>query len=133
MKDLSREIRIGIVILAGFVILIFGLRFLKGIEIFSNGTDYYVVYDNLDGLNYLVGKTLDYVNKKAMEATIAAHVDGDVPNILITMEKLDEENLGQLIYFFELACAMSGRLLEVNPFNQPGVEKYKKNMFRLLE
>lgn len=88
--------------------------------------------DNLDGLNYLVGKTLDYVNKKAMEATIAAHVDGDVQNILITMEKLDEENLGQLIYFFELACAMSGKLLGVNPFNQPGVEAYKKNMFTLL-
>lgn len=88
--------------------------------------------DNLDGLNYLVGKTLDYVNKKAMEATIEAHVDGDVPNILISMEKLDEENLGQLIYFFELACAMSGKILGVNPFNQPGVEAYKKNMFRLL-
>ena len=88
--------------------------------------------DNLDGLNYLVGKTLDYVNKKAMEATIAAHVDGDVPNILITMEKLNEENIGQLIYFFELACAMSGKILGVNPFNQPGVEAYKKNMFTLL-
>lgn len=88
--------------------------------------------DNLDGLNYLVGKTLDYVNKKAMEATIEAHVDGDVPNILISIEKLDEENLGQLIYFFELACAMSGKILGVNPFNQPGVEAYKKNMFRLL-
>lgn len=88
--------------------------------------------DNLDGLNYLVGKSLDYVNKKAMEATIAAHVDGDVPNILISMEKLDEENLGQLIYFFELACAMSGKILGVNPFNQPGVEAYKKNMFTLL-
>ena len=86
--------------------------------------------DNLDGLNYLVGKTLDYVNKKAMEATIAAHVDGDVPNILITMEKLNEENIGQLIYFFELACAMSGKILGVNPFNQ--VEAYKKNMFTLL-
>ena len=88
--------------------------------------------DNLDGLNYLVGKTLDYVNKKAMEATISAHVDGDVPNILISMEKLDEENLGQLIYFFELACAMSGKLLGVNPFDQPGVEAYKTNMFKLL-
>lgn len=88
--------------------------------------------DNLDGLNYLVGKSLDYVNKKAMEATIEAHVDGDVPNILISMEKLDEENLGQLIYFFELACAMSGKILGVNPFNQPGVEAYKKNMFKLL-
>lgn len=88
--------------------------------------------DNLDGLNYLVGKSLDYVNKKAMEATISAHVDGDVPNILISMEKLDEENIGQLIYFFELACAMSGKILGVNPFNQPGVEAYKKNMFKLL-
>ena len=88
--------------------------------------------DNLDGLNYLVGKSLDYVNKKAMEATIEAHVSGDVPNIVITMNQLDEENLGQLIYFFELACAMSGRLLGVNPFDQPGVEAYKKNMFRLL-
>ena len=88
--------------------------------------------DNLDGLNYLTGKSLDYVNKKAMEATIEAHVSGDVPNIVITMNQLDEENLGQLIYFFELACAMSGRLLGVNPFDQPGVEAYKKNMFRLL-
>lgn len=88
--------------------------------------------DNLDGLNYLVGKTLDEVNKKAMEATIEAHVVGDVPNILISIETLDEENLGQLIYFFELACAMSGLILKVNPFNQPGVEDYKRNMFRLL-
>ena len=89
--------------------------------------------DNLDGLNYLVGKSLDYVNKKAMEGTIKAHVDGEVPNILITIDKLDEENLGELIYFFELACAMSGSILGVNPFNQPGVEEYKKNMFKLLE
>ena len=88
--------------------------------------------DNLDGLNYLVGKTLDEVNKKAMEATIEAHVAGDVPNILISIETLDEENIGQLIYFFELACAMSGLILKVNPFNQPGVEDYKRNMFRLL-
>ena len=88
--------------------------------------------DNLDGLNYLVGKSLDYVNKKAMEATIEAHVDGGVPNILISMERLDEEHLGQLIYFFELACAMSGKILGVDPFNQPGVEAYKKNMFKLL-
>lgn len=88
--------------------------------------------DNLDGLNYLVGKTLDYVNKKAMEGTIEAHVEGDVPNIILTIGKLDEEGIGHLIYFFELACAMSGKLLGINPFNQPGVEKYKKNMFRLL-
>ena len=88
--------------------------------------------DNLDELNYLVGKGLDYVNKKAMEGTIKAHVDGGVPNIILTVDKLNECTIGHLIYFFELACAMSGRLLEVNPFNQPGVEKYKKNMFRLL-
>ena len=89
--------------------------------------------DNLDGLNYLAGKDLDYVNKKAMEGTVEAHVTGDVPNLMITIDKLDEENIGELIYFFELACAVSGNILGVNPFNQPGVEEYKKNMFRLLE
>ena len=89
--------------------------------------------DNLDGLNYLADKTLNYVNRKAMEGTIEAHVDGGVPNIVIEMEQLDEETIGHLIYFFEKACAMSGLLLGVNPFNQPGVEKYKTNMFRLLE
>ena len=89
--------------------------------------------DNLDGLNYLTGKTLDYVNKKAMEGTIKAHVSGNVPNILINMEKLDEENIGELIYFFEKACSISGMILGVNPFNQPGVEEYKKNMFHLLK
>ncbi len=88
--------------------------------------------DNLDGLNYLTDKTLDYINKKAMEGTVQAHVDGDVPNILINVENLNEEAIGELIYFFELACAMSGKILGVNPFNQPGVEKYKTNMFRLL-
>lgn len=89
--------------------------------------------DNLDGLNYLEGKTMNYINHKAMEGTIEAHKDGDVPNILINVEKLDEENLGELIYFFELACAVSAKILGVNPFNQPGVEAYKKNMFKLLE
>ena len=89
--------------------------------------------ENLDGLNYLAGKDLDYINKKAMEGTIEAHVTGNVPNMKITINKLDEENLGHLIYFFEKACAMSGLILGVNPFNQPGVEEYKKNMFRLLE
>ena len=88
--------------------------------------------DNLDEINYLADKTMDYVNKKAMEGTINAHVEGDVPNIVINMEKIDEETIGHLIYFFELACAMSGRILGVNPFNQPGVEKYKTNMFKLL-
>ncbi len=89
--------------------------------------------DNLDGLNYLKGKSLDYVNKKAMQGTIKAHVSGNVPNIVINMERLDEENIGELIYFFEKACAMSGLILGVNPFNQPGVEEYKKNMFILLK
>ena len=89
--------------------------------------------DNLDGLNYLAGKKLDYVNKKAMEGTVQAHVSGDVPNIGVLMNKLDEENMGELIYFFEKACAMSGMILGVNPFNQPGVEEYKKNMFKLLK
>lgn len=89
--------------------------------------------DNLDGLNYLAGKGLDYVNKKAMEGTIKAHVSGDVPNLIVEMNKLDEHNIGELIYFFEKACAVSGMILGVNPFNQPGVEEYKKNMFKLLE
>ncbi len=89
--------------------------------------------DNLDGLNYLAGKTLDYVNKKAMEGTINAHVTGDVPNIKLTIQKLDETNIGELIYFFEKACAVSGMILKIDPFNQPGVEEYKKNMFKLLK
>ena len=89
--------------------------------------------DNLDGLNYLAGKGLDYVNKKAMEGTVQAHVSGDVPNIIINMKQLNEVALGELIYFFEKACAMSGMILGVNPFNQPGVEEYKKNMFKLLK
>lgn len=88
--------------------------------------------DNLDGMNFVSGKTLDFVNKQAMLGTIEAHLAGDVPNIIINLKKLDEETIGELIYFFELACAVSGNLLGVNPFNQPGVEEYKKNMFRLL-
>ena len=88
--------------------------------------------DDMDNLNYLAGRTLDYVNKKAMQGTIAAHVEGDVPNIVVNIDKLDANNMGQLIYFFELACAMSGSILGINPFNQPGVEKYKTNMFKLL-
>lgn len=89
--------------------------------------------DDLDGLNYLAGRTVDYVNKKACEATIKAHVTGDVPNLGLSMEALNEEALGELIYFFEIACGISGYILGVNPFNQPGVEEYKKNMFILLE
>ena len=88
---------------------------------------------NLDGLNYLADKTLGYVNSKAMEGTVQAHVTGNVPNLMVEIDKLDEENIGELIYFFEKACAISGNILGVNPFNQPGVEEYKKNMFKLLE
>ena len=89
--------------------------------------------DNLDNLNYLYGKKLSYVNKMAMQGTIKAHSEGKVPNIIIHIDELNEETVGQLIYFFEKACAMSAELLEVNPFNQPGVEKYKTNMFKLLK
>lgn len=89
--------------------------------------------DDLDGLNYLQGKKLSFVNKKAMEGTIAAHTEGGVPNIVLNVKKLDEEAIGELIYFFEKAVAMSAELLEVNPFDQPGVEKYKNNMFKLLK
>lgn len=88
--------------------------------------------ENLDGLNFLADKRIDEVNKMAELGTQLAHVDGGVPNLKISIEKLDEYNIGQLIYFFEKACGISGLLLEVNPFNQPGVEAYKKNMFALL-
>lgn len=88
--------------------------------------------ENLDGLNYLEGDTIDYINKTAMEATLNAHLEGDVPNILITLEKLDEENIGEIIFFFEKACAIYCFMLGVNPFDQPGVEKYKYNMFKML-
>ncbi|HPR32649.1 MAG TPA: glucose-6-phosphate isomerase [Prolixibacteraceae bacterium] len=88
---------------------------------------------NLDKLNFLAGKRIDYVNKMAELGTRIAHVDGDVPNIRIEIERLDAYNLGQLIYFFEKACGISGYLINVNPFDQPGVEAYKKNMFALLE
>ena len=85
--------------------------------------------DNVDGLNFLSGKTLDYVNKKAMEATLLAHNDGGVPNIVIELSDREAYTFGYLVYFFELSCAISGYILGVNPFNQPGVEDYKKNMF----
>ena len=87
---------------------------------------------DLDGLNFLAGKRVDEVNKMAELGTTLAHVDGGVPNIRITVPKLNEYYLGQLIYFFELACGISGKILDVNPFDQPGVESYKKNMFALL-
>ena len=89
--------------------------------------------ENLDGLNFLAGKRVDEVNKMAELGTRLAHVDGGVPNIRISVPELNEYYIGQLIYFFEIACGISGNLLGVNPFNQPGVEAYKKNMFALLE
>ncbi|WP_053982478.1 glucose-6-phosphate isomerase [Niameybacter massiliensis] len=87
---------------------------------------------DLDGLNYLAGQTMDFVNKKAFEGTLLAHVDGGVPNIVVNVPELDAFTVGKLIYFFEKACGISGYLLGVNPFDQPGVEEYKKNMFALL-
>ncbi len=87
---------------------------------------------DLDGLNYLAGKSVDFVNKSAMNGTILAHTDGQVPNFVVTVPEVNEFYLGQLFYFFEFACGVSGYLLGVNPFNQPGVESYKKNMFALL-
>ncbi len=87
---------------------------------------------DLDGLNYLAGKTMDFVNKNAMNGTILAHTDGNVPNLTVNIPKQDEFFLGELFYFFEFACGVSGYILGVNPFNQPGVEGYKKNMFALL-
>ena len=87
---------------------------------------------NVDGLNFLSGKTMDFVNQKAFEGTVLAHNDGGVPNVVLNVAEMDEANLGYLIYFLEKACAISGYVLGVNPFNQPGVESYKKNMFALL-
>ena len=88
--------------------------------------------DNLDGLNYLAGMDLDYINKQAMMGTIMAHNDGGVPNLVLHVPELNEFCFGAMVYFFEKACGISGYLLGVNPFNQPGVEAYKKNMFKLL-
>lgn len=87
---------------------------------------------DLDGLNYLAGKTVDFINKNAMKGTLLAHTDGNVPNLLINLPEENEFYLGQLFYFFEFACGLSGYMLGVNPFDQPGVESYKKNMFALL-
>ena len=87
---------------------------------------------DLDGLNYLAGKNVDFVNKSAMNGTILAHTDGNVPNLMINVPTQDEYSLGQLFYMFEFACGVSGYISGVNPFNQPGVESYKKNMFALL-
>lgn len=104
------------------------------IEVKNPKEDIEIPFDeqNLDGLNYIAGKTLDYVNKRATEGTRTAHVKGEVPNLSIVIDKIDEENLAMLLYFFEISVSISGYLLEVNPFNQPGVEEYKKQMFKLL-
>ena len=88
--------------------------------------------NDLDGLNYLAGKSVDFVNKKAFQGTMLAHTDGGVPNLVVSIPAMDEYTFGYLVYFFEKACAMSGYLLGVNPFDQPGVEAYKVNMFALL-
>jgi glucose-6-phosphate isomerase len=88
--------------------------------------------DNLDGLNFLAGKDMDFVNKKAFQGTLIAHNDGEVPNMVVNVPELSAYYFGQLVYFFEKACGISGYLLGVNPFDQPGVEAYKKNMFALL-
>ena len=96
--------------------------------------DFFIKADptTFDGLNFLSEKNMSEVNRKAMQGTILAHTEGGVPNLVIEMPKIDEFELGYLIYFFEKACGLSGYVLGVNPFNQPGVESYKKNMFALL-
>ena len=88
---------------------------------------------NLDNLNFLAGKNVEFCNRMAQKGTFLAHVDGGVPNIEVTMDTIDEYNMGQLFYFFEKVCGISAYVLGINPFNQPGVEAYKKNMFALLE
>lgn len=104
------------------------------VDIKTPSQDLYIQPDeaNFDGLNFLAGQNMSVVNRKAMEGTILAHTDGGVPNIILEVDSLTEADLGYLIYFFEKACAISGYMLGVNPFNQPGVESYKKNMFALL-
>src|SRR5690606_38343328 len=88
--------------------------------------------DDLDGLNFLAGQTLDFVNKKAFLGTLLAHTDGNVPNLIVNLPDMSPYMFGYMVYFFEIACGVSGYLLGVNPFDQPGVEAYKKNMFALL-
>lgn len=104
------------------------------VNIADNGSDVIIQAEESDGdgLNFLAGKPMSFVNEKAFEGTVLAHTDGGVPNLVINVDRADEENLGRLIYFFEKACAISGYMLGVNPFDQPGVESYKKNMFALL-
>lgn len=88
--------------------------------------------DDIDGLNYLAGETVQFINRKAYEGTLMAHMDGGTPNIVFEIDRADEYHFGYLVYFFKKACGLSGYLLGVNPFNQPGVESYKTNMFALL-
>ena len=104
------------------------------ISVKDNGAPFTIPNDpaNVDGLNFISGKSLDYVNNTAMLATLIAHNDGGVPNILIEVADKSAYSFGYIVYFFELACAISGYILGVNPFDQPGVEAYKKNMFALL-
>ena len=104
------------------------------LNIKNQDSDIIIPYDdeNLDELNYIAGKSIEYVNEKAMQGTVQAHEDGGVPNIIIDVDHLDEFSMGNLIYFYEKACAISGNILGINPFDQPGVEKYKENMFNLL-
>ena len=113
-----------------------GRRFLfETVVLFDKAKqDIYIGNDpeNVDGLNFLEGKSMAYINEKAFEGTVLAHTDGDVPNIVLRVPDFSEQSLGYIIYFFEKACAISGYLMGVNPFDQPGVESYKKNMFALL-
>ena len=104
------------------------------LKVESPNKDIEIPYDeaNVDKLNFLAGKSLDYVNTKAFQGTLLAHTDGNVPNLVITLPKINAYTFGNLVYFFEKACGVSGYILGVNPFNQPGVEAYKKNMFALL-
>ena len=104
------------------------------VDIKNPKQDMFLEYDedNLDGLNFLTNQNMSVVNRKALEGTVLAHTEGGVPNIILELDQIDEENLGYMIYFFEKACAVSGYVLGVNPFNQPGVESYKSNMFALL-
>jgi glucose-6-phosphate isomerase len=104
------------------------------VDIKQPKTDLFLEADaeNLDGLNFLTNQNMSVVNKKAFQGTVLAHTEGGVPNMILELDDVSEETLGELIYFFEKACAISGYMLGVNPFNQPGVESYKKNMFALL-
>ena len=110
------------------------LMFETVLKVDAPKSDVEVPYDeaNVDKLNFIAGKTVDFVNTKAFQGTLLAHTDGSVPNLVINIPKLDAYNFGALVYFFEKACGVSGYILGVNPFNQPGVEAYKKNMFALL-